>query len=449
MKYFLLILIIFLFYSCSDDNTTQKKTTCKELNCINGTCIENTNGAFCKCDENATLTEHGICGINTCENHDDCSIFKNKICSPDYKCISKCETDNDCVGKNEICLKEENKCINLGIYYTEHPCNPNEYLAPITRTCLPNCKTDNDCEKDKICDGYRHCSPKCSKNSDCPNNKFENQCDYKHSYCSNSYEDLPSRKEIIVELLNRFFPSLKCELPNKEIFTTICGDYKIETNGKNEWNADSIKISKLHPNLIEFSLADKTNEEYYNYLRSFKKIVTDSNFIQEVLPIYNFNIIANAKFWKGYSSLNKNIKGDLIRIFIFIKWKGITIFSHSLNFSFNKNKEIQLIEIPYIYYPDIPKDDNEYSQITDTKNEIKVCSENLFPNNEIQVSEAYLKIEDNQEFPELYFIIDLDNNDYYIRKRYLIKQMEYTGNCSSVENAINNKNNKLEFNYIP
>ncbi len=441
------IVTITIFISCGGNETPENKKTCKDLSCIEGTCVEKSNGAFCKCNDNASLTKHGICAINTCEEQGDCSVFKNKICSTDYKCIEKCETDKDCVGKNEICLKKENKCVDIGVYYTEHPCGENEYLNPVTRTCLATCKTNTDCGNGKICDGYKHCSKECSKNSDCPNNKFENLCDYRHNYCSKSYEDLPSRKEIIIELLNRFLPSLECKLPNKETFTTTCGDYTIETNGKNEWGVDTIKISKNHPNLIEFSLADYTDEDMRLFNKDFKNIVINSNFLEDILPVYNKNNILPLRFWKGHLAMSKEIKTDFIRDFMPIHWQGISIASHSFNFSFNKDKEVQLIEIPYIYYSDTSKNDTLIQELSELKDEINTCAKAIYPDSQVSTFYTFIKLEENQEFPEIYFMINVNQTDYYTQNKFLLKKTNYDSSCSSVQNAIDN--NKILFDYFP
>jgi surface protein len=89
MKLLIIFLTLFILISCEDDADTKKvDERCKEITCINGSCIIEDDMAICKCNPGFTdlkcETNRDDCKYSLCENESTCVDGINA-----YECVCK------------------------------------------------------------------------------------------------------------------------------------------------------------------------------------------------------------------------------------------------------------------------------------------------------------------------------------------------------------------------
>ncbi len=190
--------------SCESKFCFIDKCNSGNVKCGLGKCIPEVNNYICECDENSVLKlityYEKICIENKCQSKEDCeNIYKiddygNHIaldsCSSQGKCVNVCETDFDCIGKDEVCNKGYNysdcynyKYIDCGDYYNS------PYSSMNSNYCEKKCDENNPCKPGFVCNNEnQHCLPICFSDEDCLSDKFSEgeKCSLDLNYCVNN-----------------------------------------------------------------------------------------------------------------------------------------------------------------------------------------------------------------------------------------------------------------------
>ncbi len=165
-KVLLLLLLIFIFYSCADTDVGKEacntSSDCTEGKaCYDGLCFED----FCK-------THDVDCGRGTCiagTLHDE----KYENYESEYGISYYCQCDSEDVLVKKDFIKYI--CVLKGGADTSCTNDANcagGYYCDFTNHCKEGCSTDSNCAEDSYCDSSHTCKVKeCTNSNDCPNGK--------------------------------------------------------------------------------------------------------------------------------------------------------------------------------------------------------------------------------------------------------------------------------------
>ena len=201
---FILILLLFAAYSCSNNSQdSQRLVACttsddcnSDLKCIDGFCQKEDYGNKNECNSDLECPKGFYCNQNNkcenikCNSREDCD--ENMICL-NGSCMEGCDNNSDCKSTQK-CNLISHQCENLGDC-TQNPeiCTQGYYCDELSGKCLLNinCQTNNDCAPGYKCDSGA-CIEKirCNNNDICPDGEVcrtDGYCDVDTGCDSDQY----------------------------------------------------------------------------------------------------------------------------------------------------------------------------------------------------------------------------------------------------------------------
>jgi hypothetical protein len=219
-KNILILLTLLFVLSCEQEERCKIDQDCSSGDfCYSGKCWENLCESFnydcgtgqcymrsfnypaCKClDGHYYSTHTPNSRVNkcyktyVCEDSTDCKFIKKvgeseyfRVCSTIGECTNYCETNNDCIGENEVCVYNKgcyDKDTEYKEYYVDY-CEEGYYHDPYNSLiCIHECGNGYSCSAGYSCNDKNQCVPKCLTDDDCLNDKFTgNICDETLKIC--------------------------------------------------------------------------------------------------------------------------------------------------------------------------------------------------------------------------------------------------------------------------